>query len=222
MRMSTVKDILKDNKKILLLTLGLLVACLLGVYLIKNGGLLNSSDLSGLGSSKTYSAPQQVLQNNTDYKAILKTSYGNITIDLFENETPITVNSFVFLAQDGFYSSMIFHRVIKDFIIQTGDPKGTGIGGPGYYIQDEITDRKFAPYMVGMANAGANTNGSQFFITAKNISQTNINGLNGKYTIFGEVTDGFSVVDTINGVQTNSSDRPLSDVKLLSVEILKN
>jgi peptidylprolyl isomerase len=220
--MSTVKDILKDNKKILLLTLGLLVACFLGVYFIKNGSLLTSSDLSGLGNSKTYSAPQQVLQNNTDYKAVLKTSYGDITIDLFESETPTTVNNFVFLAQDGFYSNMIFHRVIKDFIIQTGDPKGTGIGGPGYYIADEITDRKFAPYMVGMANAGTNTNGSQFFITAKNISQTNINGLNGKYTIFGEVVSGFSVVDAINSVQTNSSDKPISDVKLLSVEIIKS
>jgi cyclophilin family peptidyl-prolyl cis-trans isomerase len=220
--MSSVKDIFKDNKKILLLALGLLVACLFGLYLTKSGGLLNSNtDISNITNEK-YSQPEQVMKDNVDYKAILKTSDGDITIDLFEKETPITVNSFLFLVGKDYYTNMIFHRVIKNFVIQTGDPTGTGTGGPGYYINDEITTRKYGPYMVGMANAGSNTNGSQFFITSGNISSADITALNGKYTIFGQVTAGFSVVDSIEKVQTDSNDKPITDVKLNSIQIVEN
>ncbi|NTV78981.1 MAG: peptidylprolyl isomerase [Clostridiales bacterium] len=162
------------------------------------------------------------MEKNIDYKAVLKTSVGDITIDLLEKETPLTVNSFLFLAGKSFYKDMIFHRVIKNFVIQTGDPTGTGSGGPGYYDKNEITERKYAPYVVGMANSGADTNGSQFFITSGNIPAENSAYMDGKYTIFGIVTKGFAVVDSIEKVETNTNDKPINDVKLISVQILEN
>lgn len=220
--MSGVKDVLKDNKKILFLAVGLLLACVLGLYLTKSGGLLSmDSGLSDL-TKASYTQAQQVMEANIDYKAILKTSVGDITIDLLEKETPLTVNSFLFLTGKNFYEDMIFHRVIKNFVIQTGDPTGTGSGGPGYYVKNEITERKYAPYVVGMANSGADTNGSQFFITSGNIPAENSAYMDGKYTIFGVVTKGFAVVDSIEKVETDSNDKPLNDVKLISVQILEN
>ena len=221
--MSSVKDVVKDNKKILLLAVGLLVACVLGLYLTKDGGLLSmNQNISDLTSTKKFSAPEQVMQSGVDYKAVLKTSVGDITIDLLEKETPVTVNSFLFLVENHYYEDMIFHRVIKDFVIQTGDPTGTGTGGPGYYIDNEITDRKYGKYVVGMANAGADTNGSQFFITSGNIATENSSYMDGKYTIFGIVTKGFAVVDSIEKVETDKNDKPVNDVKLVSVQILEN
>jgi cyclophilin family peptidyl-prolyl cis-trans isomerase len=220
--MSGVKDVLKDNKKILFLAVGLLLACVLGLYLTKSGGLLSmDSGLSDL-TKASYTQSEQVMEKNIDYKAVLKTSVGDITIDLLEKETPLTVNSFLFLTGKNFYEDMIFHRVIKNFVIQTGDPTGTGTGGPGYYVKNEITERKYAPYVVGMANSGANTNGSQFFITSGNIPAENSEYMDGKYTIFGVVTKGFAVVDSIEKVETNASDKPINDVKLVSVQILEN
>lgn len=220
--MSGVKDVLKDNKKILFLAVGLLLACVIGLYLTKSGGLLSmDSGLSDL-TRTTYTQAEQIMENNIDYKAILKTSVGDITIDLLEKETPLTVNSFLFLADKRFYEDMIFHRVIKNFVIQTGDPTGTGTGGPGYYVKNEITDRKYAPYVVGMANSGADTNGSQFFITSGNIPAENSEYMDGKYTIFGVVTKGFAVVDSIEKVETDGDDKPINDVKLVSVQILEN
>ncbi len=221
--MSSVKDVIKDNKKILLLAVGLLVACVLGLYLTKDGGLLSmNQNISDLTNTDKFSSPEQVMQNGVDYKVILKTSVGDITIDLLEEETPVTVNSFLFLAQNHYYEDMIFHRVIKDFVIQTGDPTGTGTGGPGYYIDNEITDRKYAKYVVGMANAGADTNGSQFFITSSNIAASNAQYMDGKYTIFGVVESGFAVVDSIEKVETDGDDKPINDVLLNSVQILEN
>ena len=220
--MSGVKDVLKDNKKILFLAVGLLLACVLGLYLTKSGGLLSmDSGLSDL-TKASYTQAQQVMEANIDYKAVLKTSVGDITIDLLEKETPLTVNSFLFLTGKNFYEDMIFHRVIQNFVIQTGDPTGTGSGGPGYYVKNEITDRKYAPYVVGMANSGADTNGSQFFITSGNIPAENSAYMDGKYTIFGIVTKGFAVVDSIEKVQTDANDKPVNDVKLISVQILEN
>jgi len=220
--MSGVKDVLKDNKKILILAVGLLLACVIGLYLTKSGGLLSmDSGLTDL-TRTTYTQAEQIMENNIDYKAVLKTSVGDITIDLLEKETPLTVNSFLFLADKRFYEDMIFHRVIKNFVIQTGDPTGTGTGGPGYYVKNEITDRKYAPYVVGMANSGADTNGSQFFITSGNIPAENSEYMDGKYTIFGVVTKGFAVVDSIEKVETDGNDKPVNDVKLVSVQILEN
>lgn len=221
--MSSVRDIVKDNKKILLLALGLLVASVLGLYLTKDGGLLSmNQNISDLTNTKKFSAPGQVLQSGIDYKVILKTSVGDITIDLLEKETPVTVNSFLFLTENRYYENMIFHRVIKDFVIQTGDPTGTGTGGPGYYIDNEITDRKYGKYVVGMANAGADTNGSQFFITSGNISTSNAQYMDGKYTIFGVVESGFAVVDSIEKVETDEDDKPVNNVTLVAVQILEN
>jgi len=220
--MSGVKDVLKDNKKILFLAVGLLLACVLGLYLTKSGGLLSmDSGLSDL-TKASYTQAEQVMEANIDYKAVLKTSVGDITIDLLEKETPLTVNSFLFLTNKHFYENMIFHRVIKNFVIQTGDPTGTGTGGPGYYVKNEITERKYGPYVVGMANSGADTNGSQFFITSGNIPAENSEYMDGKYTIFGVVTKGFAVVDSIEKVQTDANDKPVNDVKLVSVQILEN
>jgi len=220
--MGGVKDIIKDNKKILLLAGGLLLACVVGLYLTKSGGLLSmNSGLSDL-TRTTYTQAEQVMEKNINYSAILKTTVGDITIDLLEDETPITVNSFLFLAGKNYYEDMIFHRVIKDFVIQTGDPTGTGTGGPGYYIKNEITDREFGPYVVGMANSGEDTNGSQFFITSGGIAAENSAYMDGKYTIFGVVTKGFSVVDSIEKVETDKNDKPVNDVGLVSVQILEN
>lgn len=220
--MSSIKDGLKDNKKILLLVGGLLVASVVGMYLMQNNTTL--SPQTGLDdiTRSSYTSATQVLEKGVDYKAILKTSVGDITIDLFETETPITVNSFLFLVGKNFYEDMLFHRVVKDFVIQTGDPTGLGTGGSGYKIKNEITDRKYKSYVVGMANSGADTNSSQFFITSGNLASADAKALDGKYTIFGEVKSGFAVVDSIERVEVDRNDKPVNAVTLDSVQILEN
>lgn len=224
--MSIATDAIKDNKKILLLSLGLLVVSIFGLILTKEGMIMSDDNITNLDSntteSKTYSKPEEVMKEGVDYKAVLKTSFGDIELDLFEAETPETVNSFLFLAQEGFFDGVTFHRVIEGFVIQGGDPDGTGAGGPGYQIPDEITERKYAPYTLGMANAGPNTNGSQFFITSGSLSQGYINSLTGSYTIFGEVSKGFAIVDSIERVETNASDKPVNPVIIESVQILES
>jgi cyclophilin family peptidyl-prolyl cis-trans isomerase len=144
---------------------------------------------------------------------------GDIEIDLFEKETPKTVENFVKLSKEGFYNGLIFHRVVKDFVIQGGDPEGTGRGGPGYQFDDEITERKYTKYSLGMANAGPNTNGSQFFITVGSIQDVNLRNLDGKYTLFGIVTSGKDVVDKIAVVNVDENDKPLTPVKMESITI---
>ncbi|MEI7988026.1 MAG: peptidylprolyl isomerase [Chloroflexota bacterium] len=130
------------------------------------------------------------------YKATLKTQKGDIVIQLFADKAPVTVNSFVFLTKEGFYNGVTFHRVITDFVAQTGDPFGTGVGGPGYRIKNEIDPSlTFGEEgVVGMANSGADTNGSQFFITYKGIPADVVKKLDGNYTIFGKVESGMDVV----------------------------
>jgi len=218
--MSGVKDGLKDNKKILLLSVGLLVATVIGLSFLRD----SSTDTNKLINTDTmqFTKPENVLEKGIDYKAMIRTSVGDITVDLFETETPNTVNSFLFLVGQRYYEGVTFHRVIRDFVIQTGDPTGTGSGGPGYTIDDEITSRKYKPYTLGMANAGPDTNGSQFFITSGNIAQNTMSNLDGSYTIFGEVVEGFAVVDSIERVTTNSSDKPVNDVTVESIQILEN
>jgi cyclophilin family peptidyl-prolyl cis-trans isomerase len=220
--MSVVGDSLKDNKKILLLAFGLLAVAILGLILTDKGITMPEESLVQNKTPKTYSQPQQVLQEGIDYGAVIKTSMGDIEVDLFENETPITVNSFLFLTKEKFYDGLTFHRVIKDFVIQGGDPDGTGKGGPGYQIPDEITERGYKAYTLGMANAGPNTNGSQFFITTGNIPVESIESLNGNYTIFGEVTKGFAVVDSIERVETDATDKPINPVVIDSIQIIEN
>ena len=218
--MPGLKDGLKDNKKILLLSVGLLVASIVGLSFMK-GSTINTNNLINTDTMQ-FTKPESVLEKGIDYKVILKTSVGDITVDLFENETPDTVNSFLFLIGQRYYEGVTFHRVIKNFVIQTGDPTGTGSGGPGYTIDDEITSRKYKPYTLGMANAGPDTNGSQFFITSGNIPQSAMSNLDGNYTIFGEVVEGFAVVDSIERVTTDSNDKPANNVTVESIQILEN
>ena len=145
------------------------------------------------GTYKQYSAPPLMTINpEARYTAKLTTNKGDITIELFASETPITVNNFVFLAREGFYDGLTFHRVIKEFMVQAGDPKGDGTGGPGYRFQDEPVSRSYSKGIVAMANAGPNTNGSQFFI----VHGANV-GLPPSYTIFGQVTSGVDTLDQI-------------------------
>jgi cyclophilin family peptidyl-prolyl cis-trans isomerase len=282
-------DVVKDNKQIFLSMGAIILVAILIVIVNGKGGVFQVSDnLVGVGTTdgveddtgvqepvdndeeKQYtSAPNNELKANVDYQARIATNYGAIVIDLYEEDTPVAVNNFVFLADDGFYSGLKFHRIIEGFIIQGGDPVGDGTGGPGYEFKDEIDadaiglddllvknanyligyysatqlsnyasdsvkklyedvdgydytsgfgTHKFKPYVIAMANSGANTNGSQFFITLLD-SQTD--HLNGKHTVFGEVVDGFNVVDDIGGVSTDSDGVPKKAVTITSIQIVE-
>jgi peptidyl-prolyl cis-trans isomerase B (cyclophilin B) len=147
--------------------------------------------------------------------ATLHTNHGEIAVELFDADAPKTVENFVSLAKDGFYDGVIFHRVIPDFMIQGGDPTGTGSGGPGYTFEDEANDRRIVRGALAMANAGPNTNGSQFFIVTAEACPW----LDGKHTVFGEVTGGMEVVDAISGVDTDARDRPRENVVIESVSV---
>jgi cyclophilin family peptidyl-prolyl cis-trans isomerase len=149
--------------------------------------------------------------------ATLHTNHGAIAIELFDDDAPKTVGNFLKLARDGFYNGVIFHRVIPDFMVQGGDPTGTGSGGPGYQFEDEFNDNKVVRGALAMANAGPNTNGSQFFITVAPTPH-----LNNRHAIFGEVVEGYDVVEKISKVPRNSQDRPNKEVKINSVKIERN
>ena len=148
-------------------------------------------------------------------KATLHTSHGAIALELFDDDAPKTVKNFRDLAGKGFYDGVIFHRVIPDFMIQGGCPQGTGTGGPGYTFEDEFNDHKVVRGALAMANAGPNTNGSQFFIVTAKATPW----LDGKHTVFGRVTDGMDVVDTISALETDARDRPSTDVVIERVEL---
>jgi cyclophilin family peptidyl-prolyl cis-trans isomerase len=147
--------------------------------------------------------------------ATMQTNHGAIEIELFDADAPKTVENFTKLARDGFYDGVIFHRVIRDFMIQGGDPTGTGSGGPGYQFEDEFNDNKVERGALAMANAGPNTNGSQFFIVTADACPW----LDGKHTVFGRVTSGMDVVDTIEQVDTGPGDKPREDVRIASVTL---
>ena len=157
--------------------------------------------------------PQMALQPGKKYTASIETSAGTMTAELFADEVPNTVNNFVFLAREGFYNGVIFHRVIRGFMIQGGDPTGTGRGGPGYQFNDERVSRPYKRGTLAMANAGPNTNGSQFFVMHADY------GLPPNYTIFGKLTSGENVLDKIATAQTGSQDRPTQPVSIQSVAI---
>ena len=171
---------------------------------------------------KTYTNPPEFSIDVTKtYTAEINTTSGLMTVELFTDIAPNTVNNFVALSEDGYYNNIIFHRVIKDFMIQGGDPSGTGHGEmgkyPGYEFRDELDNPM--PYEKGilaMANRGPNTNGSQFFIMHTDYP------LPYQYTIFGKVTEGLDVIDQIAMVETDSSDKPLSDVIINSITIKNN
>ena len=147
--------------------------------------------------------------------ATLHTNHGAIEVELFDEDAPKTVENFLKLARDGFYDGVIFHRVIPDFMIQGGDPTGTGSGGPGYTFEDEPNEHRVVRGALAMANAGPNTNGSQFFIVTAEACPW----LDGKHTVFGRVVGGMDVVDTIERVETDSADRPRDDVVIERVEL---
>ena len=174
---------------------------------------------STMSDEKVYSSmPEMIIDQNKSYTAVIQTSMGDLTVEFFSDTAPVTVNNFVSLSNDGYYDNIIFHRVISGFMIQGGDPSGTGHGEygkfPGYTFEDELNNQQ--PYEKGilaMANAGPNTNGSQFFIMHVDYP------LPYQYTIFGKVTDGLDVIDTIASVQTAEGDKPVEDVVILGVTI---
>jgi cyclophilin family peptidyl-prolyl cis-trans isomerase len=147
--------------------------------------------------------------------ATLHTNHGAIDIELFDDDAPKTVENFLKLARDGFYDGVVFHRVIPDFMIQGGDPTGTGMGGPGYTFEDEFNDHKVERGALAMANAGPNTNGSQFFIVTTEAAPW----LDGKHTVFGRVTGGLDAVDTIEGLDTDAQDKPREPAVIERVEL---
>jgi cyclophilin family peptidyl-prolyl cis-trans isomerase len=147
--------------------------------------------------------------------ATMSTNHGDITIELFDEDAPKTVQNFKDLAAKGYYDGLSFHRIIKDFMIQGGCPQGTGTGGPGYEFEDEINQHKVTRGALAMANAGPNTNGSQFFI----VTTAAAPWLDGKHTVFGRVTDGMDVVDKLEGLPTDARDRPREDAKIDKLSI---
>jgi cyclophilin family peptidyl-prolyl cis-trans isomerase len=181
-----------------------------------------SSTLGDQMSDKIYDAqPIMQIDESKSYTAVIKTNLGDMTVEFFTDDAPITVNNFISLSKDGYYDNVIFHRVISGFMIQGGDPSGTGHGDygkfPGYEFQDELNNQR--PYEKGilaMANRGPNTNGSQFFIMHVDYP------LPYSYTIFGQVVDGFDVIDKIASVETDSADKPTTDVVISTVKVTEN
>ena len=181
-----------------------------------------SSTIGEQMSDKIYDAqPTMQIDESKSYTAVIKTNLGDMSVELFTDDAPITVNNFIALSKDGYYDNVIFHRVISGFMIQGGDPSGTGHGDygkfPGYEFEDELSNQR--PYEKGilaMANRGPNTNGSQFFIMHVDYP------LPYSYTIFGQVVDGFDVIDKIASVETDSADKPTTDVVISTVEVTEN
>lgn len=169
-------------------------------------------------------SPQKTMENQAKTIAFIKTNYGNITLELFYKDAPKTVENFIKLSQSGFYNGTKFHRVIKGFMVQGGDPNSKddnwsddGSGGPGYMFEDEINSHKIVRGVLAMANAGPNTNGSQFFI----VTAAATPWLDGKHTVFGRILEGIDTVVKIENVATDKArgDRPIQDVTILGVEI---
>ena len=172
-------------------------------------------------NTKTLPSPAMQLKENAEYTAVLHTTEGDITLSLNSVQTPVTVNNFVYLAKKGLYNNTVFHRVMKGFMIQGGDPEGNGTGGPGYRFADEPFEGEYTRGTVAMANAGPDTNGSQFFIMHQNYD------LPKDYTIFGKVTQGIEVVDKIAEAPTKMSAMgeksvPVSPVTVKSVDVIEN
>ena len=155
--------------------------------------------------------PEMRIDPRAGYRARMETTHGTVVIELFAEQAPVTVNNFVFLAREGFYDGVTFHRMIEGFMVQGGDPQGTGMGGPGYTFQDEFSEelRFDRPGLLAMANAGPHTNGSQFFITVGTPEH-----LNGRHTIFGRVVEGYDVVERISRVSTDARDAPREPVRI--------
>lgn len=228
----------KEAKQVQIAVAGfaVLIVIAIGAYVLVNSGIFDApvealSDYTGTpaeiceqatpaqgtGTDGQYaSVPDTILEDNADYQAIICTSAGAIHIDLYEDEAPITVNSFVFLASDGFYNNTVFHRVLEDFMAQGGDPTGTGRGGPGYQFVNENPDAIFDSMgILAMANAGPNTNGSQFFITFAPAEF-----LNGGYTVFGRVISGQENVDALTRIDPQAPNPSIIPSDLQTIVIV--
>ncbi len=210
-------------KKYLYLIIILFISCSAQEEVVNNNLEIENIEMeTEMNEDKVYiSVPEMNIDLNKKYTAVMQTNMGDITVEFFTNDAPMTVNNFINLSKDGYYNDVIFHRVINGFMIQGGDPSGTGHGEmgkyPGYKFDDELNNKQ--PYEKGilaMANAGPNTNGSQFFIMHVDYP------LPYQYTIFGKVTDGLDIVDKIASVETAEGDRPVSDVVIESIEIKEN
>jgi peptidyl-prolyl cis-trans isomerase B (cyclophilin B) len=162
--------------------------------------------------------PEMQIDLNKSYRVVMRTSCGEIELELFDDKAPKTVNSFLFLVRKGFYDGLTFHRIISGFMIQGGDPKGDGTGDLGYKFEDEVDNGlKFDQVgLLAMANSGPDTNGSQFFITAGDASH-----LNGKHTIFGKVTGGMDVVDALNALEVDQNDKPAQTAYINEITVIE-
>ena len=185
--------------------------------------LVNDNEgVTEMSDNKVYSEmPGMNIDVSKKYTALIKTNMGEMSVELFTEDAPLTVNNFINLSRDGYYDNVIFHRVISGFMIQGGDPSGTGHGEmgkyPGYKFEDELDNqRAYEKGILAMANAGPDTNGSQFFIMHVDYP------LPYQYTIFGYVTDGLDVIDKIASVETGDGDRPVNDVIIETVEVIEN
>lgn len=180
---------------------------------------VNSNSSISKSLSTTNMTPEMIINSEKKYTAIMKTTAGDITLELYSDKTPITVNNFVSLSRKNFYNDVIFHRVIPEFMIQGGDPTGTGTGGPGYKFNDEKFSGEYTRGTLAMANAGPNTNGSQFFIMVKDTP------LPKNYVIFGKIISGIEIVDKIVSAPTiqdgRENSRPINPVKINSITVVE-
>ena len=210
-----------SNKTLLIIViaLGLILIGLIAAFaLIPTPAAKESTDNSNAANNQNSN-----MQNaQTNQTAVLKTNFGDIVLELFSADAPKTVENFTKLSKSGFYNGTKFHRVIKGFMIQGGDPNSKdddwsddGMGGPGYKFEDEINSNKLVRGTLAMANAGANTNGSQFFIVTTEATPW----LDGKHTAFGKILNGMDIVDKIESVKVNENDHPTDDVVINSIEI---
>lgn len=211
-------------KKIIFLTLITFISCSNESDTLNESVQLNANEQEGdvLSNNKVYdSMPEMNIDMSKKYSAVIKTSMGDMSIEFFTEDAPMTVNNFINLSRDGYYDNVIFHRVISGFMIQGGDPSGTGHGEmgkyPGYKFEDELNNqRSYDKGILAMANAGPDTNGSQFFIMHVDYP------LPYQYTIFGFVTEGLEVIDKIASVETGDGDKPINDVVIETIEVKEN
>lgn len=215
----------KTQKKLLPLEIALAIVIILALSAYVFGPWRdrpNETGVDNLSSTNNLNNMSQETAEQSVSKAVLKTSSGDIEIQFSKDKAPATVANFIKLSQSGFYSGVKFHRVIRDFMIQSGDPLSKGVdtsmygrGGPGYTFPDEINDQKIVRGVIAMANSGPNTNGSQFFIVTASATPW----LDGKHTVFGKVISGMEVVNKINNVITGENDVPKTPIVINSIEL---